>query len=576
MNIIKHIKSSNIFALKEFYIPYKRYFIAGILFIVLSSATFISLPYLFGKLIDVANNENEVADTMFNSLNTTAIIIFCVFLLNSLFQAIKNYLFSVFAEKSSVDIMDRIFKKLIRNPIKFYDLNLVGDLFSRVTTDVTAFRNIFSEQIASLLYQPFIIIFGLTILFLINVKLTLLLIAVLPVGIFFAVLFGERIRKLSRETFDLYAKSNTILEESLQLIRTIKIFNREFDEEKKYSSALDQIVRKSISVSVVRILLEALGSFILLISLILVIWYASVLVNTKAITVGELLEYIIYVGFLGTAFSNVANAYGAIQKTAGASEKIRELLNEKSELISSVPKNENLILGKSVKFTDVSFCYPTRCDTRVLDGFNMEIAKGEKIGIVGTSGGGKSTIVQLLLKLYDSDSGIIELDGIDINNIPLSNYRNMFGVVSQEIKLIAGTIRDNITYGYMDATEDEIINACNISNSSEFISNLPDGLESYIGDNGVTLSGGQRQRIAIARAIIKNPQILVFDEATSALDKNNEAIINSNLLQYLRDKTTIILSHRLSIISRMDKIYRIENGKLHELSKENLTELNIE
>jgi ABC-type multidrug transport system fused ATPase/permease subunit len=152
----------------------------------------------------------------------------------------------------------------------------------------------------------------------------------------------------------------------------------------------------------------------------------------------------------------------------------------------------------------------------------------------------------------------------------------MFGVVSQEIKLIAGTIRDNITYGYTNATEDEIINACNISNSSEFISNLPDGLESYIGDNGVTLSGGQRQRIAIARAIIKDPQILVFDEATSALDKNNEAIINSNLLQYLKNKTTIILSHRLSIISRMDKIYRIENGKLHELSKENLTELNIE
>lgn len=564
MKLIDKIKNNRLLTLKQYYNPYKGYFILGLFFIILTSVTQVSLPFLFGKLIDGANQETF---DLFNSLNSTAIAIFVLFVLNCVFRAIKDYFFSVFAEKSSIRIMNDVYSTLIRKPLKFYDENAVGELFGRITTDVNAFRNIFSEQIASVLYQPIIIIFCIIILLSINIKLTLLLIVVLPVAGLLTILLGEKIRKLSRETYDSYAKANTILEESLQLIRTIKLFNTEKKEEKKYSEALNVIINKSISVSFIRIILEALGSFLILLSLIIVVWYASTLVLSDQITIGRLIEFIVNTVFIATALSSMANAYGTIQKTAGATEKIEELLKVPTEDIPQYNPENQIIFEKVLIFKQVSFRYPTRSDIEVYKDFNLKLEKGLKIGIIGESGGGKSTLVQLLLRFYDLNEGSIEMDGKDINLLSLSNYRRIFGVVSQEIKLFSGTIKDNIIYGCNEVTDEQIQEACRLSNVEHFITKLPDGLNSLIGDNGVTLSGGQRQRVAIARAIIINPQILIFDEATSALDRETESIINNNLLDFMKDKTTIILSHRLSIITKMDRVYKVENGEIFELDK---------
>lgn len=565
--MIAFLKNSKLLSLRVFFKPFKRYFIIGMVFIILTSMTQVTLPFLFGKLVDGANNKSI---GFFTNVNIVTLWIFIVFLLNSIFKAIKDYYFSIFAEKSSTNIMYQLFSRLITKPMKFYDSNLVGELFSRITTDVNAFRNIFSEQIATVIYQPIIVIVCFVILFTINIKLTILLIIVFPIAMLLSILMGKKIHNLSKETYDLYAVSNIILEESLQLIRTIKTFNTEYEEQSKYSKSLDNIVTKSITVSVARIYLEAIASLIILLSLMLILWYSSVLVSHNEITIGKLIEFIINTVFIGNAFSSISSAYGIIQKTSGATEKIINLLEDPTENILPFNTDLKITFKKDFEFKNISFQYPTRIESRIFDKFSLVIHKGEKIGVLGDSGGGKSTLIQLLLRFYTPTVGVIEMDGKCIDDYPLSEYRRLFGVVSQEIKLFSGTIRDNILYGLQDASNEQIINACKISCCYNFISNLPNGLDSYIGDNGVTLSGGQRQRIAIARAIISNPQVLILDEATSALDIDTESIINSNLVSYMNNRTTIVLSHKLSIITKMDRIYRVINGNIIEITHDEI------
>ncbi len=573
MSLFKTIKNSNIFALKDAYSPFKRYFILGVVFILLTSLTQVSLPYLFGQLIDGATKNTT---GIFSNLKYISFAIFLAFLLNSIFKLIKNYLFFIFAEKTTFRIMNQVFSKLIRQPLKFYDTNLVGDLFSRINTDIALIKSIFSEQIASVIYQPFIIIFCFVNLFSINYKLTFLLILVFPPAVYFSLKLAMKVRKLSRETLNYYSSANVILQESLQLVRTIKTFNNEHIEEEKYSKALDNILRKSISTSIAKIAIEGVASFVLLLGIIIIIWYASELVATATITTGKLIEFIVNAVFIGSAYSAISIAFGTIQKSIGATERINILLNEPAEDITQVAIGDELAdFNGSLKFNDVCFNYPSRESTVVLDGLNLEIRKGDKIGIIGESGGGKSTILQLLLRFYHLSNGQITIDGLNINEIPLSSYRRLFGVVSQEIKLFSGTINDNIKYGNPEASDLDVINASKISNSYDFIQKLPDKFNSLVGENGVTLSGGQRQRIAITRALLVNPKVLILDEATSALDNELESIINESLVEFMKNKTTIVLSHKLSIIMKMDRIFKVENGKLIELNKDVFREFKV-
>jgi ABC-type multidrug transport system fused ATPase/permease subunit len=567
MTTFKKFRNSNLFAIKDSFMPYRKYFIGGAVFIILSGITQVTLPYLFGILIDKATQKTITG--ILSNLNYIAITIFIVFLMNSLFNVIKKYFFHIFAEKTCIKIMNQLFRKFVRLPMKFYDQNLVGELFSRINTDIALIKNVFSEQIVSCFYQPLIMIFCFINLFTINYKLAFLLTLVFPPAIYFSLKLAVRVKKLAIESLNLFASGNVILQEDLQLIRVIKTFNTEYLEEIKYSNVLDKVLKKSVATAITKLAIEGLASFVLLLGIMLIIWYASILVLSNTITAGRLIEFIVNTVFIGNAYSAINIAIGTIQKSSGATERIKNLLNETVEDITLFNDNQKIIFNKNISFNNIVFSYPARESILVLSGADLKINKGEKIGIIGESGGGKSTVLQLLLRFYNPSSGKITIDGININNIPLSNYRRVFGVVSQDIKLFSGTIADNIKYGFPNATEYEILAACKVSNSYDFIMNLPNGFNTYIGENGTTLSGGQRQRIAIARAILLNPEVLILDEATSAIDNESESIINELMLEFMADKTVIIISHKLSVIKKMDKIFKIENGKIIELKDNN-------
>lgn len=569
MKNLNNFKLRELFELKRYFLNYKKYLYIGIIFIILVSITQLSLPYLFGNLIDCATEKTNKG--LFTDLSLVAVLIFICFLLNSIFKLLKSYYFFLFSEKSIIDITNSIFSNLIRKPLSFFDTNQTGDLISRINIDVAAIRNILSEQIVSVIYQPFIIIACICILFTLNIKLTLLLIITFPIAILFSLKLATRIRRLSKETLECYSEANIILEESIQLIRTIKAFSNEHLVEDKYMGKLREIFNKSRSTAIAKIAIEGVASFVVLLGVALIVLYATYLVSNNSITVGELVQFIICTVFIGNSFSSISTSYGIIQKTASAIERVKKLVNDESEYLVHKQKDQSIYFKKNISFMNITFCYPSRKESIILNNVNLEIKQGQKIGIIGESGSGKSTLIHLLLKFYSPTKGQIIIDGIDIENMSLSVYRRLFAIVSQEIKLFSGTIRDNIKYGNQNATDDEVLDACMIANCYEFIQQMPSKFNSIIGENGITLSGGQRQRIAIARAVLANPQILILDEATSALDWETESNINLELLKFMKNKTTLILSHKMDLIMKMDRVLKVESGNLVEISKENIS-----
>ncbi len=570
MKFISFFKENTI--IKDIIAPLKYYLIFGIICMFFSSVSKIALPHFIGILIDFS--ENSSSSQIIKDSNNLIIFIFIALLISTIFQVSKNYFFFLFAEKSVISMMQTLYSRLVRFPISFYDKNLKGDLFSRINTEISTIKNIFSQQVSSLLYHPFIISICIINIFRINVLLSIILVSTIPIVTYISLRLGDKVKKISKETLDLYASSNVLLEETLTLIKTIKIFNKESYQEDKYSSSTNQVLSKSIHLAVTRIILQVVASSLLLVNIIVIFWLASKLMFENKITIGQLLEYITNTFFIGSSISSMASAYGIIKKSSGAFSSLKKLFDEPTELIDKMHiSNEGIKFTESIVFDKVSFCYPTRKENIVFKDLDVSINKGDKIGFIGSSGQGKSTLLNLLLRFYNTNNGLITIDNKNINSISLSQYRNIFTVVSQEIVLFSGSVLDNISYGKSNVSFKDIVRACEMSNALEFISKLPNKFDTQVGDNGVSLSGGQRQRIAIARAILKDPEIFVFDEATSALDRESESIINQSILNSLRGKTIIVFSHKLSIMQEMDKVYEIRNGTLIEIKTSEILNL---
>lgn len=534
----------------------RKYFLIGILMVLCTSMTQVSLPYLLGQFIDMLSGNFYISDVVI-----WTVLLFCIFGLNTIFALIKKYNFALFAEKMTISITKILFSKIIRYPISFFDENHIGELISRINYDLQALKKIFSEQIAQLLYQPFIILFCVCNLFLINIQLALLLFSTFPLIFYWSTILGNKIKKLSKESYDLYANANNILTEDLHLIRVIKCFSSETLEESKYHSALLNIEKKSISISFTIILLQSIISFLLLTGLAIILIFAILLINKHEITTGKLFEFVMCTIFIVNSFSNMSSVFSTIMKSLGIVETFQNLLNVKEEQAYGISLKSNF---QKIQFKNVCFEYSIR-PIQVLNDICFSIRKGDKIGIIGESGGGKSTLIQLLLRFYRPVKGRILIDGNDIFSISLSDYRKMFGVVPQDIKLFSGSIKNNIMYPSSSISMDEVISASKQACAHDFIQALPQGYDTIIGENGITLSGGQRQRIAIARALTQHPQILILDEATSALDIETEKSINVFLSNIASKITIIVLSHRLSIIKQMNRVYEIKDKCLTEI-----------
>ncbi|MCC9138570.1 ABC transporter ATP-binding protein [Pontibacter silvestris] len=559
----------------NYVLPYKYKFIIGLVFLAFSSLTFMIFPYLVGKLVDSSTGN---ADWFLEDINMISLGLFAIILLQGIFSFFRVYFFAQVSENAVADIRRDLYSKFVWLPIPFFEKRRVGEVTSRITTDVAQVQDIFSITLAELFRQITTFVVGVVIIMWTSIKLSLFMLATFPVLVALAMVFGRKIRALSKKTQDELAHTNIIVEETMQAINTVKAFTNELFEIGRYKTSLNKAVRTAIKGSYYR------GAFITFIivglfgGIVLVIWYGATLVHQGDIRIGELTSFIIYTVFIGASVGGLGELYGKVQSALGSTERILEILEEKEEPTDKTPRalSELPKLYGNITYKEVAFSYPTRPDVQVLHDINLNIKAGEKIALVGPSGAGKSTIIQLLMRYYDVDSGGITVDGQNIKDISLTTLRGNVGIVPQEVLLFGGTIRENIAYGRPEATEAEIIDAATKANAYMFIQSFPEGLDTLVGERGIKLSGGQRQRIAIARAILKNPSILILDEATSSLDSESEHLIQQAMDELMKDRTTIIIAHRLATIRKVDKILVIDGGEIVEEGSHEVLSLNPE
>lgn len=542
----------------RFVLPHRWMFVLGLIALGLSSGTLLAFPYFAGKLLDVAQGKTNFILT---SINQIALALISILIIQGIFSFIRVYTFTYVSERTVADLREHIYAKIVWLPLSFYDSRRVGELISRITSDVGTLYDTFTFTLAELLRQILILSIGIPVIFFLYPKLTIFMLLTFPILVLAALFFGKFIRKLSKITQDQLATSNVIVEETLQSIAVVKSFTNELLEVIRYKKSLNEVVKTAIHASRYRGVFISFTIVALFGGIVAVSWYGAYLVQTKEAEVGELFSFVIYTAFIGGSIAGLGDIYSQLQRSIGASERILEILNQSDEQTES---SGSVKLAGDIEFKNVSFSYPTRQDVEVLRDISFKIRPGEKIALVGPSGSGKSTIINLLMRFYPVSAGEILVDQNNNQAYNLSDYRKNIGIVPQEVILFGGSIRENIAYGRPGASHEEIKEAAKKANALEFIESFPEKMETLVGDRGVKLSGGQRQRIAIARAILKNPTILVLDEATSSLDALSEKLVQEALETLMENRTTLVIAHRLSTIRKADRILVIKDGQIAE------------
>ncbi|AXB57868.1 ABC transporter ATP-binding protein [Flavobacterium fluviale] len=537
---------------------HKWKFFIGLIFLLLTGATALAFPKLMGMLVDcVKNKDNDQA-------NTIALGLIAILFLQSFFSFFRLSLFVNFTENTLANLRLALYTNLVKLPMTFFSQKRVGELNSRISADITQIQDTLTTTIAEFLRQFILIIGGVILLATESLKLTLLMLSVVPLVAIAAVVFGRFIRKYSKKVQDQVAESQVIVEETMQGISIVKAFANEWYEITRYKGKISDVVKLAIKGGKYRGYFASFIIFCLFGAIVAVVWFGVRLSIAGEMSVGQLISFVLYSTFVGASFGGIAELYAQIQKAIGATERVFELLDENPEKINSDSnKNKEKIKG-DVTFNNVAFSYPTRQEIQVLKNVNFKAEFGQKIAIVGPSGAGKSTISSLLLRFYDITSGEITVDGKNIYDYDLEDLRGNMSIVPQDVILFGGTIRENIAYGKPDASDEEIVVAAKQANAFNFIEGFPEKFETLVGERGVKLSGGQRQRIAIARALLKNPSILILDEATSSLDSESEKLVQEALEVLMEGRTSIIIAHRLSTIRNADKILVLDNGKISE------------
>ncbi len=547
--------------------PYRSTFILGMVFLVLSTITSLGFPYILGEMINSATGARQ--DSLLQALENIdqiALLLGGLILVQMVFSFLRIYSFSLVTQKTMSDIRYALYERLMSLPVVFFEKRRVGELTSRITADVQQLQGVLSTSLAEFFRQVLTLIGGLTAIFIISPKLTLFMLLIFPPLVIVTGIFGRFIRRHSKRTQDDLADTNVVLEESLHNIGIVKSFTNELFELSRYRGALSRVVRNSIRTDLYRGIFVSFIIFAIFGSIILVIWYGGNMVQDpiNPLPIGDLFSFILFMTFVGGSLGGLPDVYSQILKAVGATERLKEILDEHPEPgIENETREDTKIIG-SVEFNDVHFAYPTRPDIEVLKGVQFTISPGEKVALAGPSGAGKSTIAQLLMRFYSLETGVIKVDGKPLNEYELRYLRKQIGIVPQEVILFGGTIRENIAYGRLEATEEEIRTAAQQANCLDFIEAFTEGFETLVGDRGIKLSGGQRQRIAIARAILKDPTILLLDEATSSLDAESEKLVQDALDKLMEGRTTLIIAHRLGTIRNVDRIHVLEEGKITE------------
>ncbi len=546
--------------------PYRGTFGLALLAILLSSLTTMAFPFLLKELIESAQLGGKKGADFLHHLGPSGIAwtMMGVLTLQMLFSFARIAFFTSVGEQAVADLRNDVYKRLLCVPVEFFAKRRVGELSSRISGDVTQVQESLTGMLAELLRGVLTLIIGFGLLLYLSPVLTGLMLLVVPVIVIVALVFGKFIRKTSRQAQDKLAESGTVVQETLSGIATVKAFANEWYESRRYETALQSAVSLAIKNGKARGLFVSFMLFSVFGAVVLCVWYSTRLMASGALSFGALTAFVVYTAFVAGSMAGFADLYSQLQKTLGATQRIRELLVEETEPVDVERHSVETVfqLRGEVTFEDVHFSYPSRKNVPVLRGVSLEAKAGQQIGIVGASGAGKSTIAALLLRFYTPDSGGIFFDGKPASQIPLSQLRAQMAFVPQDVMLFGGSIRENIAYGFPDATAAQIEDAARKANAHEFVQRFPEGYETIVGERGVKLSGGQRQRIAIARALLKNPTILILDEATSALDSESEKLVQEALVNLMEGRTSFVIAHRLSTIRNADNIVVLEDGKI--------------
>lgn len=534
-------------------------FAIGLVFLLLTGATALAFPKILGLLVDSAQAKD------LEWANQLALGLLGILLLQSVCSFFRVYLFVNFTENTLANLRRALYQRLMRLPMGFYAQNRVGELNSRISADIAQIQDTLTTTIAEFLRQLILIIGGIALLTVISYKLTLLMLGIVPVVAVAAVIFGRFIRNYARKTQDLVAESQVIVEETLQGISNVKAFANEYYEQLRYGKKVQQTAQVAIQGGKYRGYFASFIIFCLFGAIVGVVWFGVYLIISGQLTdIGQLISFVLYSIFVGASFGGIAELYAQIQKALGATQRVFELLEEPTEAVTiETPPNTLQLIGK-VEFKNIEFAYPTRADLQVINDVSFSMQPGQRIALVGASGAGKSTLAQLLLQFYIPNKGEIYIDDRPISTYNLSDLRAAMSWVPQDVLLFGGSIKENIAYGKPDASDEEIRIAAKQANALEFIERFPEGMQTIVGERGVQLSGGQRQRIAIARALLKNPTVLVLDEATSALDSESEKAVQDALDTLMQGRTSLIIAHRLSTIRTADLIIVLDNGKIVE------------
>jgi ABC-type multidrug transport system fused ATPase/permease subunit len=547
--------------------PYRWKFAMGFVFLILSSLTAMLFPYLLGQLIGYEDAGAAKVQRLLPVHSVSEIIqaLLVVFTSQAIFSFFRILLFTQVTESALMDLRRDAFKQLVAAPLTYFNENKVGELTSRIAADVSQLQTTFTTTLAEFIRQIITIVVGITALLWLSPRLSLTMLSVIPVVAILAVVFGRFIRKLSRQTQDATAQSTGIIEEALQGIQNVKAFTNEAFELHRFAKANTEIKKLAVKGAVWRGLFASFIILCLFGSIVFVIWQGVLLTQKGDMDQASFIAFIMYTIFLGASIGSLPDLYAGIQKAVGATERLMEIIDAATEPVNLTDEQDTLRFKGHIAFKNVHFYYANRREIPVLSGINLEIEPGKKLAIAGPSGAGKSTLVSLLLRFYDPVSGAIEVDGRNAQAYDLTAYRSQFAVVPQEVLLFNGTIAENIGYGNPKATAEAIRDAARQANALGFIESFPEGFNTLVGERGVQLSGGQRQRIAIARAVLRNPAILILDEATSALDSESEILVQQALERLMTGRTTIVIAHRLSTIRNADQIAVIQGGSIVQL-----------
>ena len=552
--------------------PYRSSLIIGIIATFVAGGFFLLFPLLVARLFNVAfegglgalrgAQDSNAGPATRGELNLVGGLLIAVFVGQAFFNFLRVYNLGLVGEGVVADLRKAVFERLMTLSVRFFESRKVGEITSRLTSDVTTLQGVVSGSLAQLINQSVTLVGGIAILFVLDWRLSLVMLAIIPAVVLAGAYFGRKLRGISRDFQDALADANSSAEEALTGVRVVKSFTAEGLESRRYARGIDRSYTTAVRRARIRALFVPSIIMAMFIGIGIVLWYGSRLVLSGTLPPGNLLAFLFLTVTVAGSIGNFTSLYSQLQESFGASRRIFELLDEQSDLgEKDAPTRLEAVRGR-VQFEGVDFRYGDRGEDWVLQGVGLEARPGEVVALVGPSGAGKSTLVSLIPRFYDPSEGRILLDGVDLRDLGLLELRAHIGIVPQETQLFSGSVRENIRYGRPEATDAEVQAAAEAANAHEFIEGFPEGYETVVGERGVKLSGGQRQRIAIARALLKDPRILILDEATSSLDSESEALVQEALDVLMQGRTTFVIAHRLSTVRNADRILVLDGGRI--------------